>query len=94
MLLVNRRFEQLFKKSRVRMSSAKPTRSYFPAAMPPPTRKTIARRFDSGKPMEVEEPVLHARLASTRTSPINSRLIDPVGRPYAVGGISTDIYRP
>lgn len=88
-LLVNRRFEKLFKKSRQEVLG-KTDKELFPTATATAYQENDHRVLATGEPLEVEEPVLHDDAVHTYISN-KFALFDENGQPYGVGGISTDI---
>ncbi|HZZ28100.1 MAG TPA: response regulator [Pirellulales bacterium] len=88
-VLVNRRFEQLFKKSRQEVLG-KSDQELFPSNDANAYRENDQRVLATGLPVEVEEPVQHDDGLHTYISN-KFALLDPQGQPYAVGGVSTDI---
>ena len=88
-LVVNRRFEKLFKKSRLD-AVGKTDAELFPTSDAAAYQLNDRRVLTSGISIEVEEPVLHDDGLHTYISN-KFALVDPHGRPYAVGGISTDV---
>jgi two-component system, sensor histidine kinase and response regulator len=88
-LLVNRRFEQLFKRTREEVIG-KTDQEIFPQANAAAYQENDRRVLATGIPIEVEEPVqqddgLHIYISN------KFALTDAQGRHYAVGGISTDV---
>jgi two-component system, sensor histidine kinase and response regulator len=88
-VLINRRFEQLFKKSR-QEALGKTDEELFPSNNAAAYRENDQRVLATGQPVEVEEPVQHDDGLHTYISN-KFALLDQQGHPYAVGGISTDI---
>ncbi|HEY2827414.1 MAG TPA: PAS domain-containing protein, partial [Pirellulales bacterium] len=88
-VLVNRRFEQLFKKTR-REAIGKTDQELFSLTNAAAYQENDHRVLETGQPVEVEEPVQHEDGMHTYISN-KFALFDEQGRPHAVGGISTDI---
>ena len=88
-LLVNRRFENLFKKTR-REAIGKTDQELFPSMNAAAYQGNDQRVLETGQAVEVEEPVLHDDGLHTYISN-KFALFDEDGQPYGVGGISTDI---
>jgi len=88
-VLVNHRFEQLFKKTR-QEAIGKTDQELFPSTNAAAYQENDHRVLATGQPVEVEEPVLHEDGLHTYISN-KFALLDQHGQPYAVGGISTDI---
>ncbi|HEY2881561.1 MAG TPA: PAS domain-containing protein, partial [Pirellulales bacterium] len=88
-LLVNRRFEELFHRSGEAVVG-KTDQELFPAADAKLYQENDRRVMTTGKSLEVEERVacddgMHAYISN------KFALVDPHGKPYAVGGISSDV---
>jgi PAS domain S-box-containing protein len=88
-LLVNRRFEQLFKRTREEVVG-KTDQEMFPQANAAAYQENDRRVLATGIPIEVEEPVQHDDGLHIYISN-KFALTDAQGRHYAVGGISTDV---
>jgi two-component system, sensor histidine kinase and response regulator len=88
-LLVNRQFERLFGKSQEE-TLGKTDDEVFPAMSAAAYRENDRRVLASGEPLEVEEPVVHRDGLHTYISN-KFALLNHDGKPYAVGGVSTDI---
>ncbi len=88
-LLVNRRFEKLFKTTR-QEAIGKTDQELFPSSNASAYQHNDQQVLATGQPLEVEEPVQHEDGTHTYISN-KFALLDEDGRPYAVGGISTDI---
>ena len=88
-LLVNHRFEQLFGKSQAE-SLGKTDDELFPVLSAATYRENDRRVLATGQPLEVEEPVVHQDGLHIYISN-KFALLDHAGKPYAVGGVSTDI---
>ena len=88
-LLVNRRFEQLFKKPQEEILG-RTDQELFPTMNATTFQENDRHVLRSGQPLEVEEPVPQADGEHTYISN-KFALIDHNGRPYAVGGVSTDV---
>src|SRR5262249_44196682 len=85
----NRRFEQLFNRSREEVVG-KTDQEIFPQASATAYQENDRRVLATGIPIEVEEPVYHDDGLHTYISN-KFALTDSQGRHYAVGGISTDV---
>jgi two-component system, sensor histidine kinase and response regulator len=88
-LLVNRRFEQLFKRAKQDVVG-KTDEDIFPAPYGAKFRENDRRVLSAGKPIELEEVVpqddgVHIYISN------KFALYDSDGKAYAVGGISTDV---
>ncbi len=88
-LLVNRRFEKLFKTTR-QEAIGKTDQELFPSSTASAYQHNDQQVLATGQPLEVEEPVQHEDGTHTYISN-KFALLDEDGHPYAVGGISTDI---
>jgi two-component system, sensor histidine kinase and response regulator len=88
-LFVNRRFEELFKRAKQDIVGKKDT-EIFPAPYAAVFRENDLRVLSAGKPIESEEAVPQADGVHTYISN-KFALYATDGKPYAVGGISTDI---
>ncbi len=88
-MLVNRRFELLFKKTREE-AVGKTDHELFPPECAVEFRENDRRVLAAGQPIEVEEPVPHDDGMHTYNSNKFS-LYDRNGWAYAVGGVSTDV---
>jgi two-component system, sensor histidine kinase and response regulator len=88
-LLANRRFEQLFQKSQPDILG-KTDDELFPSQAASTYQENDRQVLASGKPLEVEEPVVQSDGLHTYISN-KFALLDQAGKPYAVGGVSTDI---
>ncbi len=88
-LLVNRRFEQLFHKSLPEIVG-KTDQELFPAANAAAFQEHDRRVLATGQPLEVEEAVPQEGGEHTYISN-KFALLGREGRPYAMGGVSTDI---
>ncbi len=88
-LLVNRRFEKLFKTTR-QEALGKTDQELFSSSDAAAYQHNDQQVLATGQPLEVEEPVQHEDGLHTYISN-KFALLDEDGHPYAVGGISTDI---
>jgi two-component system, sensor histidine kinase and response regulator len=88
-LLVNRRFEKLFKTTR-QEALGKTDQELFSSSDAAAYQYNDHQVLLTGQPLEVEEPVQHDDGMHTYISN-KFALLDHDGKPYAVGGISTDI---
>jgi PAS domain S-box-containing protein len=88
-MLANRRFEQLFKKTQQQVLG-KTDLELFPQSNAAEFQENDRRVLETGQPLEIEEPVPQADGEHTYISN-KFALIDRNGRPYAVGGVSTDV---
>lgn len=88
-LFVNRRFEELFKRAKQDILGRKDS-EIFPAPYAAAFRENDLRVLSAGKPIESEEAVPQADGVHTYISN-KFALFGGDGKPYAVGGISTDI---
>ena len=88
-LLVNRKFEALFGKSRMHLKG-KDDYDLFPRELAEVLRANDQKVFDQGTPLEFEEKILQDDGEHTYIS-LKFLLRDAAGDPYAVCGISTDI---
>jgi two-component system sensor histidine kinase/response regulator len=88
-LMVNRRFEQLFKKSYGDIIG-KTDLELFPTAAAEDFRENDRHVLQTGEPLEVEELVPQNGVNHTYISN-KFAVADRNGRPYAVGGVSTDV---
>ena len=88
-MLVNRRFEQLFKVTREE-AIGRTDLELFPRECALSFQENDRKVLANAQPVEVEEPVPHDDGMHTYNSN-KFALVDAAGRPYAVGGISTDV---
>lgn len=88
-LLVNRRYEILFKISRNDIHG-KTDYDIFPKEIADAVRENDRKVLEAGRLLEFEENVLHADGMHTYIS-VKFPIRDPRGKPYAVCGIATDI---
>ncbi|WP_051092080.1 response regulator [Colwellia piezophila] len=86
---INQRFEELFHFSKEAISG-KTDLDIFPLDIAKNFRKNDQEVITKGKPLEIEESILHDNVLHTYIS-VKFPLVNAVGNVYAIGVVSTDI---